>query len=86
VWNKQPSSLDIGNFRSVLKWLIECCLMDKKPVSGELLYLSYLQCPDKEEQKSFVQLLLGVCANVLTPPVQKLDWIWFNTYIIESAV
>ena len=86
--SSSPSELQskIVKFSSVLKWLIVQSLLNKQPLEASLLLFVFRQCSNESEKKAFVETLLDVCKQVLKPPVFKLDWIWFNTYLIHSAV
>jgi len=73
-------------FIEVLRWCIEESLHSKRPLDPSLLLLSFRECQNEKDKKVFVEALMDVCRDVLTPPVDKLDWIWFNTYVADSAV
>jgi len=76
----------VSHFKSVLQWSMKESLLNKKALSPQLLFLSYRFCDSDELRNDFLQLLFNVCSSVLTAPVKKLDWIWFNSYVISSAV
>jgi len=76
----------MDSFVKVLQWITKESLLNKNPLSPVLLLLSYRLSETFEDKESFLSTFMNVCSKALNPPIQKLDWIWFNNYIADSSV
>ena len=86
--NKMSESMK-WTMKSLRKYILEL-LTQKLPISDDLLMLS-IHFEMEMEGKSILetetwQTLSKVCLQVLSLPLNKAHWLWFKSYIMQSAI